>query len=854
MSFWALVLLILNVSSAQGLRPPGSLGGGTGQQAGGGPKSLRDDLQGLPPIDVEAVAPFNYGTVVSIQIEGNRRIEEAVVRAAIDAKPGQKLYPSQVRLDIKAIFSTGFFQDVQVDVSAADAEGGVVVTYLVSENPAVREVLVDGNKKIDDDDIDEVLNISPYSVVNDGDIAANAQRIRDLYLEKGYFLVDVEPELREVSEDLVELTFRVVENRKVVVQTVDITGNEGLPDRKIKRFLQTREGGVVPFLTQTGTFSWDALDNDRMILRTVYLEEGYAEVEVGDPKVHLSPDKRYIYVSIHVDEGPRYQYGHIAVDGDFVEDEGLTRDAVMRLVRGETVKQVQSGEDVKLAKVRQYLDTTAQPALPLETGDYFKYTDIMGAVDRITALYGDQGYAFVQVLPEPIPNPETGVVDLTFRIYKGEKIRIGQIDITGNNPTWDKVIRREIPMNEGDIYSGSSINEARMRLQRLGFFEDVRIAPQIDPSADDVLDLSVAVVEQPTGSFSVGLGFSNLENFVLTGSVSKNNFLGLGYVMSAAVNWSSLRRQGNLSFFDPYFLDSRWTLRVDAYSITQEFVESQYQRGGGIQIGRYLDPRDDVRMTLSYTLEDVGLSTVTPYQEHIFGGQLYRSGLTSTVGLNLSVDKRNNRIAPTKGVYINASTELSGGFRLPDSDEVVNLFGGQFNLWENRFNLRFYQPIIPGKDILIFRFNTSLGSIRSTDGSVVPFIHRYRAGGINSVRGYNWFSLGPSLRAPTSDDPTRSDERLILGGTQIWVNNIEIESPIIKAAGISAVVFFDAGNAFGDPYGVGSMNVQGLRMSYGFGVRWFSPIGPLRFELGFPINRYEDERASVFDFSIGSFF
>ena len=169
-------------------------------------------------------------------------------------------------------------------------------------------------------------------------------------------------------------------------------------------------------------------------------------------------------------------------------------------------------------------------------------------------------------------------------------------------------------------------------------------------------------------------------------------------------------------------------------------------------------------------------------------------------------------------------------------------------------NFRFYQPLIPKSDMLVLRFNSSLGGIWSTDGQIIPFIHRYRAGGINSVRGYTWFSLGPTIRNIRSDDPTAGDDTLVIGGTQSWVNNLEIESPIVKAAGISAVVFFDAGNAFGDPTGNGALNPLRLRTSVGFGVRWRSPIGPLRFEWGFPLRPREDERRNVFDFSIGSFF
>ncbi len=788
------------------------------------------------------------GTVASLQVEGNRRVEDAAVLAAVQLREGEQLASWKIQRDIKAVYRTGFFEDVQVDVSDG------VVTFIVDENPAVREVLLSGNKKLKEEDLLEVLDISPFAVLNDADVGRNAARIRDLYVEKGYFLASVDPVITEVNDEQVELTFEITENRKVIVQSVDITGNEGVADRKVRRYMQTRAGGIAPWLTQSGTFSWEALDNDVLILRSVFLEEGYVDAVVGEPQVYLSPDKRYIYITIHVDEGQRYKLGHLRAEGDWVAEEGLVNEAVLRLIRGETVKQVQQSPDgmAALGRVRSFFQVQEEPATPLETGDWFKLTDVQFTMERIADLYRDQGYAFVNVYPDTITDPETGVVDVTFVISKGEKVRIGEINISGNDPTWDQVVRREIPLNEGDIYSGSDIREARTRLQRLGFFEDVRITT---PRGDgpDVLDMNINVVEQPTGSFSVGLGFSNLENFVAQGSISKNNFLGLGYVMSASVNVSSLRKQGNLSFFDPYFLGTRWTLKIDGYSISQAYIEDQYQRGGGIAIGRYLDPKDDWRLTMDYTLEDVGLNTITPYQDKLFGGQLYRNGLTSTLGLNLNVDKRNNRINATKGLYASVSTELSGGLRL-DDETVINMLGGDFYLWENRLNVRYFHPVIPGKDILIFKFNSTLGHIQSTDGSMVPFIHRYRAGGINSVRGYNWYSLGPSVRNLGSDDPTRADDRLIVGGTSTWINNFEIEAPVIKAAGISTVVFFDAGNAFGDPYGQGQVNLADLRYSYGFGVRWFSPIGPLRFEWGFPVNPYEDEKRMVFDFSIGSFF
>ncbi len=824
--------------------------------------------------DIDAEAPSTLeGKVVDVRLQGLKNVEEAAILATVATRAGTILNPRTIRRDVKAIYQSGFVDDVVVDVQQAPE--GLVVTFLIDEKPAIRDVKLSGNKKLDEDALFEVIDITSFSVLNEADLKANIRRMRDKYLEKGFYLVEIEPVIREVGDDMVELTFEIVEHRKVLVQKVEITGNENIPDRKIKKFLQTREAGILPWLSNSGTFNEFAVQDDVQIVRQVLMEEGYYEAEAEPAQVYLSPDKRFIHVTINVNEGTRYKLGKLKVEGDFVEEEGLTREAAQQVIAGQTARDLHDrwakaraevGEGAPLPEgweqpSREILNfDPGHPAM--EVGDWFKLSVLQATMAEISDLYGDQGYAFANVIPDARPDPETGVMDITFRIQRGEKVRIGRIDISGNAPTFDKVIRREIPINEGDIYSGSAIRESKQRLDRLGYFEEVRITtPRAD--APDELTMKVDVSEQPTGSFSVGAGFSNIENFMFTMNVSKNNFLGLGYVMSTAAQLSRQRQQWNLQLFDPYFLDTRWTLSLNGYSIDRQFIENEYQRGASISVGRYLDRRDDMRHTFDYTYENTGLRNLDSYKLRMLGGQLYRNGITSTGGLSFILDKRNNRIQPTRGVYTTASVALSGGFR-SDEDTLTQVFGGDFNFLESKANLRVYQPLIES-EMLIFQANMSVGHILSTDGSVLPFIHRYRAGGITSVRGYDWFTLGPQIRASGfkdsaqtifqgTEDPRGPDDRLIVGGTESWINNFEVVSPIIRQAGISTVVFFDAGNAFGDVWGNGHLNPLELRTAYGFGVRWLSPMGPLRFEYGIPINPRPDERRGVFDFSIGNLF
>lgn len=829
----------------------------------------------VPAVHAEAPAPAE-GRVVGVEVTGLKRVEEAALLDVIRLRAGDQLDARRIQRDINAIWDTGYVDDVVVRTEPAPDGTGLVVRFEVREKPAVREVKLQGTKKIKDDDLKDAIDIESFTVPSDARVAQNVKAIKDKYLEKGFFLAEVEPVFTAAGDDLVDLTFQITEHRKVVVQTIDITGNENVPDAKLKRFMQTKAGGILPWLTSSGTFIQENLENDVYILRSVYLEEGYVDAQVSDPKVFLSPDKRYIYVTIHVDEGPRYRLGKVQVQGDFVPEEGLTEGAVRALVDGKDLRDVQEsfekdkeagqaiGPDWEPDVKRRAFDFRPENT-PLRTGDWFKLTTLQNTMQRITDLYGDQGYAFANATPIPQPDSEARVVDVVVDIQRGEKMKVGRIDITGNDPTYDKVVRREIPIDEGDWFSGSAQREAKARLERLGFFETAEISttPGEEPG---VLDMNVKVTERPTGSFSVGAGYGSADSFLLTANIQKANFLGLGWVVSIAGNISARTQQGNVSFFDPHFLDSQWTFRVDGFYNQRNYIENEYQRGGSVSVGRYLDKRDDIRVALDYTFEDVGLLSLDEYKERLFGGQLYRNGLTSSLGLSLDVDKRNNRINATRGFKASVSTELAGGFRIGEG-EVLSLFGGDFNFWETRANFRFYQPIIAKNDWLVFKYNGSVGHIESTDGTIVPYIHRYRAGGILSIRGYEPYSLGPSIRASGykdynqprtsfigTDDPSAADDRLVIGGVNTWINNFELESPILKSAGISVVAFFDAGNTFGDPWGQGAINPLDLRLAYGFGVRWFSPIGPLRFEWGFPINPYEDERKAVFDFTIGSAF
>ena len=385
------------------------------------------------PAVVETVAPVPLelrGKITEIQIQGLRRVEEAALMASIGLRTGELIAGWKVQRDLISIYQTGFVEDVKVDVSPAENQEvsgdipPVVVTFIIDEKPAIREVTISGNKKIDEDSIREVIDIPTFAVLNQSEIKDNIARIREKYLEKGFYLAEIEPKVHVVADDIVELEFAIKEHKKVRVQRIDIVGNEKIPDHKIRKFMQTKQAGIVPWLTNSGVFNEAILEADTQIVRTVFLEEGFVDVKIEPATTYLSPDKRFIYATIHVTEGPQYTLGRISVAGDFTPEEGLTKDAVRQIIAGETAKNVRlrytkarkkeqrrlDDENATAAagwetpKRKSWLDFTPNP--PMETGETFKLTTMQIAMQQIADLYGDEGYAFTNVVPQTDPHPE----------------------------------------------------------------------------------------------------------------------------------------------------------------------------------------------------------------------------------------------------------------------------------------------------------------------------------------------------------------------------------------------------------------------------------------------------------------
>ena len=825
-------------AQAGGLRPPAMLGGDKSAfaQDEAGEAAGQEEL----PI-LEVPAELIGKPVVRVDVTGNKRSGADDIRVNIGTRQGMKFDVSRVGRDIKSLHQLGLFSDVNATVIA---EGdGVVVTFNVTEKAAVGEIKYEGNDEIDEDDLKEVVNVEPNGPLDIPVIHKNVQKIRDLYSEKGFFLAEVTYRLDEAAgENNYDVTFVINEHSQVEVRKITIVGNHALSDAEIQRYMRTRTAGPFSVLTDSGKFKRDLFDADVTMVQALYWDNGYIDVQVGTPRVELSVDRRYIFVSIPVVEGPKYRVGRINV-----------------------VEHDPQGAEVPLLEGRRKVRSMVRT----RRGDWFSRTSVMDDVNRITRHYQDRGYAYANVDLKTLTQKDARIVDLVLDVSRGPMVYFERIEIRGNTKTRDRVIRREMPIHEGEKFSQTGIDISKGRITALGYFETVEVTHGPGSAKDKVI-VTVQVTEKHTGQFQVGMGFSTVENFIAQAQVTEQNFMGQGQTVSLQAQMSSMRQVFMFTFWEPYFLDTEWTFAFSLFNMVTAMIDySKESTGGDITLGHSLVLRD-LKLYLAYALEYDKINTGAD-TGLLIGGQrlssdfnelplayLFQEGLSSSVRLTLAYDKRNNRLFPTEGSYNSASVEWASKY-----------LGSAFEFTRYSLSSKWYFPLFWK---FVFRINGAWGFIHSNTEEGLAIAQRYRSGGIMDVRGFYPYSLGPKLSMPSRFDPNAEPvpTGINIGGNMRLTFNTEIEFPIVEVVGIKGVVFFDAGNSFNfedswcqagsggrginkftDPC---NRNPMYLRTSAGFGFRWFSPMGPLRFEWGWPTTTYPGEDNFMFEFTFGNFF
>ena len=735
--------------------------------------------------------------IVNVDFMGLTKTSEALIRPKIISLEGSFYSPAAVKKDIKTLYETGLFQDVSVEKE--EGAGGIHLIFYVVEKGTISSIRFDGNKKLKDKELNNVVTIREMSLVDARRIVESIDAIRKLYDEKGYYLAEVTWELipldTETNES--ELVFTIHENKEVRIKRISFVGNHAFSDKKLAKQMRTKVKGFLSFLSKSGKFEDEKLKVDADILTYFYLNNGYLKVKIGKPQASLTRNKKAIYITIPVYEGDSYKVRSVDVAGDIITTrEEMT--ALLKMEPGKIYKKMLEEEDVQM----------------------------------LSSLYGDQAYAFAGIYTSIATDESSKTADVVYHVERGPKVTIERIDIKGNTVTRDKVIRRELQVVENAPYSKSAVDLSRRRLMQLGFFEEVNFSlPR--GSRDDRVVLTVDVKEKPTGSFSLGAGFSSLESFIFNASIQKDNFFGYGIRGGVSANISKLRQEFSISMTDRYFLDTRWIFSLGGHryfsALNRDFDQKSF--GGSVSFGRELFPFFDV--SLGYSIEDVSVTNFSAAVPAFF--QQNASGLSSSVVTTLAYDTRDNRLFTTKGMYHSFSSEYTG-----------HGVGGDNDFWKMYVDSRIFFAL-PLKTVLKAR--GMFGYVNSLNDEPVPLFERFFLGGINTLRGFDLNTIGPELRIPSSI--TGGDHRFTYGGNRLLLFNVEYEIPVYEPAGIRTVIFVDAGQAYAENE---SIDLSAIRANYGFGLRWHSPFGPLRFEWGFPFTRREGESFSVFNFSIGQSF
>jgi outer membrane protein insertion porin family len=720
----------------------------------------------LPAAGYAAEAGQSYA-VDQVQIEGNRRIDSEAIRQIIKAQKGS-VAGGQIDEDIKALYRTGYFDQVTASIVASDA-GRQSLKYFVVEKPVARKVFILGNEELSESDLSDVLKF-----------------------EGKRFVDKVVP----IGENQVDVTFNVKEGKRYRIRGVKLAGLSKIEEDDVLGLLQTkRYKWWSSWLFGTGRVNADVLQNDKLIVQQYLIDHGFIDGKVSDAAVVKVENGLEVVFS--ASEGAEYRLGKISAAGDLIDGS-----------QKKTLKGIKS-----------------------KSGGVFCGSCLREDSFIVSDKFADRGYAFVNVVPDTKVDRAGALVDVSFESSKGRPVTIDRIRIKGNNKTYDNVIRREIRVAEQELYSASKIRRSQAMLERLGYFEEVNIG-QEPAKEPDKLNLDVNVREGSTGAFSVGAGYSTGDGFIVNTQVSENNFFGMGRQVMMNVDWGTQRDNMVLSYLDNRFRDSFWSLGADVYRTNRQFQDFDRRlTGGGFRFGYPLENvwgvwAQDMSFSIKYEYMGIDISDVNPLDAAPLVVESQGKSTASVITPQLVRNTINNPLNPSRGSRQVLSFETAG-------------LGGEEEYWVGEFNNQYYVPLLHGSSgDLVFAWRFKLGYGQSFNDDPFPLFRRYFPGGINSVRGYKDRTLGPT-----------DDQGHEYGGSKQVVDNLELIFPLVNSAGLKGVVFYDVGQAYDDDE---TMTASKLRQAYGFGIRWTSPLGPIRVEFGFPVDRRDGEESMVTLFSFGA--
>ena len=737
-----------------------------------------------------AAAP--YGMITAVQIQGNVRAEPETIRSYLQLKEGQAYDPAAADRSLKALFSTGLFSDVVIDM-----QGSTLIVKL-TENPILNRVAFEGNSKVDDDKLRDEVQSKPRQVFTRARVQSDVERLLTIYRRSGRYNAVIEPKIIPLDQGRVDLVFEIDEGDVTGIKRISFVGNEHFSDGNLRGRIKTSETAWWRFLSSDDRFDPDRLNFDRELLRKFYLSEGYADFRVVSSVAELAPDRDGFFITFTINEGDRYKFGKVEVTSRF---QGLDTD-------------------------------TLKSYLTMSEGDWYDAGAVESTVTAMADAVGTLGYAFVEVRPNIRRNREANTIDVTFDIQEGPRVYVERINISGNTRTLDKVIRREFRLAEGDAFSTAKVRRSQERLKNLGFFEkvDISAAPG---SAPDKTNLEVQVIEQSTGEISFGAGYSTTSGILGDISIRERNLLGKGQELRLGLSFGTLSTLIDLSFTEPYFLDRNISAGFDLFrtSNDRQNVASYSDRSLGFALRAGWSYTEHTRQTVRYTLRQSDIYNVQPWASEIVQRQA-GSSVVSEIAETVAWDTRDVRLNTTKGWLLRHSVALGG-------------LGGTQYYARSTIDGVYFKTIVGD---FVASIGGSAGIIEPYNNSTLLISNRFYIGG-DTLRGFQVGGIGPR-DASTGD--ALGGKYYYTGTAELsFPLGLPKELGILgKAFADVGSLWGSADN----PNQVSILDSTLMRVSTGIGVQWISPFGPIRVDYAIPLVQEPWDKTENFRFSFGTRF
>lgn len=734
----------------------------------------------------EAVPTINH-----VAVEGNQIVSTSTILSKMKSKAGRALVQETVNEDLKRLYATGFFQDIRMDVEELD-DGGYVLIVVVDEKPIVRTIDITGNTIIKTDKLREALGVIEGQILDRRAVKKGEEEIRKQYSDKGFRFVRVDSDISIVpGSKEATVTIKVTEGEKFIITDIAIEGNEAFKDKKLLKIFKTKKKKLF----SKGIFKQEKFQKDIERLKLFYQQEGYLDVKV-DPDFVYNDEANEITIRVKIEEGRHYVTGEIGIEGNHIFPESEI-----------------------------WLSLEMLPGLTYS--QFYLFKD----VESIRDFYNSRGYMDTRIVPDIELNRDTGKVDVVYKIEEGELSFVEQVRIRGNTKTKDVVIRRELRIRPGERFDGERIKKSKQHLENLGYFEEVTYDTEPVPGTTNRKNIIFRVKEKRTGELSFGGGVSSVDSFVGFAEISQRNFdlynfprfTGGGQSLSARARIGSISKDISISFVEPYLFNKPISLGTDVFNITRDDRNTDFEQerlGASITISKLF--KDLIRLGTGYTLERVELDEISddaPLTVRNFEG----TNWLSRVRLFSSLDKRDSVFSPKKGFIWTTNFDFVGAFLGGDQD---------FYLAQTSFTQywTFFKEHV-------LEWRTRLGTSDAFgDSDEVPVFDRYYAGGLGSVRGYNYRRVGP-IQAGDA-----------VGGETLAVTSLEYTVPLPGLENFRAAAFIDAGHVNEDSY---KITTGEFSVSIGPGIKIKTPIGPVAFYYGFPIaNKDTEDENGKFEFSL----